>query len=229
MTPRPPKTPRTGSGAAPSASALKGMTATTADLRILIVDDHAVVRGGLEGLLAVAPGIGSVASAADGGEALRVAAAFDPHIILLDLRMPGMDGHSALQSLSQKQPQARVIILTGNDSAADVRLARQHGAAGFLSKVADPSMLLDAIAKVAAGGTHFPPAGGCAGLDSTQLSARELEVLQHLVRGITNDEIGLALGVSGQTIKGHLKHLFPKLGAATRAEAVARAYALGLV
>ncbi len=229
MTPRKPKSPRTGRSAAPAVPANCPVIVSSASLRVLIVDDHAVVRGGLEGLLAVDPTIHSVATAANGDDALRVAATFDPHIILLDLRMPGMDGHSTLRSLSLKQPQTRVIILTGNDSAADAKLARQQGAAGFLSKSADPSTLLEVIAKVAAGETYFPKVTESAAPDSVHLSARELEVLQQLARGLTNDDIGHVLGVSGQTVKGHLKHLFPKLEAATRAEAVARGYTLGLI
>ena len=103
------------------------------------------------------------------------------------------------------------------------------GAAGFLSKSADPATVLRVIEKVAAGETHFDEAAGDVGADDGGLSPRELEVLRHLVRGLTNDEIGRALGVSGQTIKGHLKHIFPKLDAATRAEAVTRAHELGLI
>jgi len=195
-------------------------------IRLLIVDDHAVVRGGLEAMLSIAPGIERIATAADGAEALKLCGTFAPNVVLLDLRMPGLDGLGVLDAIARDWPRIRVIILTGNESPSEITLARRHGAAAFLSKSTDPAILLQVIKGVAAGGSYFPDAVAAAESD---LSPRELEVLQNLVRGLTNDEIGLALGVSGQTIKGHLKHIFPKLEAATRAEAVSRAHELRLV
>lgn len=229
MKPSTSKTPQTGRGAEAPAEPSKDVPATTASLRLLLVDDHAVVRGGLEAMLSVAPGIGNIATATDGMEALKLCASFAPDVVLMDLRMPGMDGHSALESIARDWPQIRVVILTGNDSPASVKLAQRAGAAGFLSKSADPATVLRVIREVAAGGTHFPKAPDTVPGEDAGLSPRELEVLRHLVRGLTNDEIGRALGVSGQTIKGHLKHIFPKLDAATRAEAATRAHELGLV
>lgn len=215
--------------AVPSPAEGAGVSSSTDSLRLLIVDDHAVVRGGLEAMLAIAPGIGRIATAADGAQAMQLCASFLPHVILLDLRMPGMDGHSTLEAIVARWPQQRVIILTGNDSASDMKLAQRHGAAGFLSKSAEPATVLSAIKKVAAGGAYFPAVRESSSADCCGLSARELEVVRHLVRGLTNDDIGRALGVSGQTIKGHLKQIFPKLDAASRAEAVSRAHELGLV
>jgi DNA-binding NarL/FixJ family response regulator len=223
------ETPQSGRGDVPLDPALKTMPSVVANIRLLIVDDHAVVRGGLEAMLRAAAGIDEIATAADGHAALKLCATFLPHVILLDLRMPVMDGRSTLEVLTRDWPQVRVIVLTGNDTSAEMKLARRNGAAGFLSKSADPSTVLSAIQKVAAGGTHFPDATHGLSSGDTGLSSRELEVLQHLVRGLTNDEIGVALGVSGQTIKGHLKHVFPKLNVSTRAEAVNRAHELGLV
>ena len=223
------KTPQSGHGDVPLDPASKGMLSAVANIRLLIVDDHAVVRGGLEAMLRAAAGIEQIATAADGHAALKLCATFLPHVILLDLRMPVMDGRSTLEVLTRDWPQVRVIVLTGNDTSAEVKLARRNGAAGFLSKSADPSTVLSAIQNVAAGGTHFSDATRGQSSGDTGLSSRELEVLQHLVRGLTNDEIGSVLGVSGQTIKGHLKHVFPKLDVATRAEAVNRAHELGLV
>jgi DNA-binding NarL/FixJ family response regulator len=195
-------------------------------LRLLIVDDHEVILGGLEAMLYEAPGIESVATASDALTALNLCETFAPHIVLLDLRMPGMDGHSALERLSQDWPQVRVIILSGSDSAAEIKLAKRNGAAGFISKSSDPAGLLRIIHSIAAGGSYFPSSPTP---DTNELSTRELEVLQHLVRGLTNEEIGRVLGVTGQTIKGHLKLMFPKLGVATRTEAVARAQERGLI
>ncbi len=223
------KTPHSGGSSSAASQSSKDVPPAVAPIRLLLVDDHAVVRGGLEAMLSVAPGIGRIATATNGLEALRVCASFDPHIVLLDLRMPGMDGYSALETIGQKWPHIRVVILTGNDTPANARLAKRVGAAGFLSKSADPATVLRVIREVAAGATHFPDIQEGEHAEDAGLSARELEVLRHLVRGLTNDEIGRVLGVSGQTIKGHLKHVFPKLDAASRAEAVTRAHELGLV
>lgn len=216
------------SSAAPAHSPAT-LSSVPARLRLLLVDDHAVVRGGLEAMLSGVPDIERIATAVDGMEALKLCASFEPHVVLLDLRMPGMDGHSALEAIAQKWPHICVIVLTGNDSRANARLARREGAAGFLSKSADPATVLRVIREVAAGGTYFPEDSDSSRQDDAGLSPRELEVLRHLVRGLTNDEIGVALGVSGQTIKGHLKHIFQKLEAASRAEATTRAHELGLV
>lgn len=198
-------------------------------IRLLIVDDHAVVLGGLEALLSAVPFIGEIATASSGDEALALCETFLPNLVLMDLRMPGMDGHSAIESITRMWPQIRIIVFSGNDSAPEIRLAKRNGAAGFMSKSSDPGMLLKLVEKVAAGGTGFPDQMPQLDPQSCGLSARELEILRHLTRGFSNDEIGKTLFVSGQTIKGHLKHIFPKLGVATRAEAVNRAHELGLL
>nr|MBA3938374.1 response regulator transcription factor [Planctomycetota bacterium] len=147
--------------------------------------------------------------------------------VLLDLRMPGGDGFAALERILPRWPALRILVLSASATVAEVALARRHGAAGYLSKSADRATLLRAIHAVAAGGACFPPEPD-RGTDAG-LSARELEVLHHLGRGLSNDDLGRALGVSGETIKSHLKAVFSKLGVAGRAEAVARAYDLGLL
>lgn len=205
------------------------MSKPTHNISLLIVDDHAVVRGGLDAMLAAEDGIARITTAGDGAEALRLYESSPPNILLLDLRMPGMDGHSTLEVLTRQWPQVRVIMFTGCETPADVKLARCLGAARFCSKSADPATLLGVIKAVAAGGTCFPPTQAGVHPEDTGLSARELEVLRHLVRGLTNDDIGRVLGISGQTVKGHVKLMFPKLAVATRAEAVTRAHELGLV
>lgn len=225
----PRKSPRPGRSHEPKLPVSEDVPCDISNISLLIVDDHAVVRGGLEAMLSVIPGIDRITTAKDGEEAINLCATLQPDVILMDLRMPDMDGHSAMESIARSWPQIRVIVFTGNDTAAELKLAKRHGAAGFLSKSADPATLLRAIGKVAAGGTSFPEQLESQYPNGCNLSGRELEVLRHLVRGLTNDEMGRALFVSGQTIKGHLKHIFPKLGASTRAEAVNRAHELGLV
>ena len=122
----------------------------------------------------------------------------------------------------------RVLMFSSSATSAEVALARQHGASGYLEKSVDRATLLAAITKVAAGGSCFRSTSN-PHHSNPDLSPRELEVLSHLGRGLGNDELGLALGVSGQTIKSHLKAIFQKLGASCRAEAVSRGYELGLL
>jgi len=198
-------------------------------IRLLIVEDHAVVRADLAAFLSVAQGIGEVRVASSGEDALRLCEASQPDIALLDLRMPGMDGQDTLVNLLKKWPGIRVIILTGQETLADAKLALRNGAAAFISKNVEPAFLVQVIHDVSTGGCHFPQLPPADTHSDCGLSGRELEVLRLLVCGYTNDEIGRTLGVAGQTIKGHLKRIFPKLDAANRAEAVSRAYELHLV
>jgi DNA-binding NarL/FixJ family response regulator len=199
-----------------------------ARLDLLIVDDHAVVREGLEAMLASAPGISRIVTAASVAAAMQACTASVPAVILLDLRMPGADGFSALDAILPRWPAVRIIMLSASATAAEVALARRNGAAGYLSKTADRATLLRAIQQVAAGGSYFV-ADPQADAEDPHLSARELEVLHHLGRGLSNDDLGQALGISGETIKSHTKAIFTKLRVAGRAEAVARAYELGLM
>jgi two-component system response regulator DevR len=197
-------------------------------LVLMIVDDHAVVREGLEAMLGSDPGIGRITTAASVADAIKACATARPDVMLLDQRMPGSDGFSGLDLILPKWPSIRILMLSASASAAEVALASRHGAAGYLSKTADRATLLKAIRTVAAGGTSFQSDQVAPG-DDPGLSARELEVLHHLGRGLSNEDLGQALGVSGETIKSHTKAIFAKLQVAGRAEAVARAYELGLM
>ncbi len=201
---------------------------TNAGIRLLIVDDHAVVREGLEAMLAADPGITHITTAANGADAIRLCTAETPDVVLLDLRMPGGDGLSVLDTIRARWPTVRVLLLSANASTTEVLRARHAGAAGHLSKSTDRAALLAAIQLSAAGGTCFTDDGARV-VDDHGLSARELEVLSHLGRGLSNDDLGRVLGVSAETIKSHLKSVFAKLGVTGRTEAVARAFELGLV
>lgn len=222
------KIPRPGD-VLPGASRREKEVTVSEKIRLLIVDDHAVVREGLQAMLAPAPGIDRIATASCGADAEMACAARAPHVILLDVRMPGSDGFHALEAILRRWPQIRIIMLSASATTSEVKLARQHGAAGYLSKSADRVTLLRAIQTVADGGTCFQADPAPAATAGPVLSARELEVLQHLGRGLGNDELGRVLGVSGETIKSHLKAIFGKLGVAARAEAVTRGYELGLL
>jgi DNA-binding NarL/FixJ family response regulator len=198
-------------------------------LRLLIIDDHAVVREGLEAMLGADPGIGRIATAASTDEALPVCESLHPHVVLLDLRMPGSDGFNALEIIHQRWPEIHVLILSASATVAEVRLARRNGAAGYLSKSDDRATLMDAIRTVAAGGLVFCHEAEPSTAPSVTLSARELEVLRHLGRGLSNQQLGLALGISSETVKSHIKAIFHKLDATDRAEAISRAYEFGLL
>lgn len=198
-------------------------------MRLLIVDDHAVVREGLEAMLRRDPLFESITTAASGKEALQLCAAEGPQVVLLDVRMPEQDGFTVLEMLQREHPQVRVVMLSASATSAEVTLARRLGASGYVSKTTDRQSLVAVIRTVAEGGTSFASQAPVPGEALNALSARELEVLRHLGRGMSNSDLGKILGVSEHTIKSHLKAVFGKLGVADRAEAVARAYELGLV
>ena len=198
-------------------------------LRLLIIDDHAVVREGLEAMLGVEPCFEGIATAASTEEALPVCDNFRPQVVLLDLKMPDSDGFNALEIIHRRWPQTRVLILSASATPAEVKLARRNGAAGYLSKSADRGTIMSAIRTVAAGGWVFPQEAAPPPADAPALSARELEVLRHLGRGLSREDLGRALSISPETVKSHIKAIFHKLAVADRAEAVARAYELGLL
>ena len=198
-------------------------------LRLLIVDDHAVVREGLEAMLGLEASFSSIATAASGAEAVQVCAGRLPHVILLDVRMPGSDGFATLETLLKRWPDMRIIMLSASATSAEIKLARRIGAVGYLSKSTDRATLVSAIKSAATGGTCFAVESDMGSAKHPALSARELEVVLHLGRGLSNQELGRSLGVSEHTIKSHLKSIFFKLDVVDRAEAVARAYELGLV
>lgn len=198
-------------------------------LRLLIIDDHAVVREGLEAMLGVDPAFVGIATAASTEEALPMCEDFKPDVILLDLRMPESDGFNALEIIHQRWPSIRVLVLSAGATAAEVKLAMRNGASGYLSKSADRATLTAAIHSVARGESVFPKEPSVSPVERSIVSARELEVLRHLGRGLSTQELGTALGISPETVKSHVKAIFQKLDVADRAEAVSRAYELGLL
>lgn len=198
-------------------------------LRLLIVDDHAMVREGLEAMLGVALAPVWIRTAANASQTQQICQSFKPHVVLLDVRMPGADGFSALESLVNGGSSCRFLLLSASATPAEVKLARRLGAAGYLSKAADSAQVVQAIERVLRGGTCFPADVGNEEDDPSGLSARELDVIRHLGRGLSNLELGRVLGISESTVKAHLRSAFAKLQVTDRAEAVARAYQLGIL
>jgi len=204
-------------------------------IRVLLADDHPVVRAGLRGMLAAEPGIEVAGEAASGPEAVAQARAGAYDVILMDLRMPGGDGVMATEQIIASSPGARILILTTYETDADILRAVEAGATGYLLKDATPAELADAVKAAARGETVLAPS--VAGRLVTyvrrppreSLSARETEVLALVAWGRTNAEIGRALYISEATVKTHLLRAFGKLGVSCRTAAVTTAIERGLL
>ncbi|MEV0994952.1 response regulator transcription factor [Nonomuraea sp. NPDC050202] len=198
-------------------------------LRLMIVDDHPVVRDGLRGIFDGVPDIEVVAEAGDGHEALAQARAARPDVVLMDLRMPGLDGVGAIERLSADHPEIRVVVLTTYDTDADVSRALAAGVAGYLLKDAPREELQAAVRTAAAGGRVLAQRitsqliDGLGRKPAAAPTPRELEVLRLIARGAANKEVARALLISETTVKTHLKHVFAKLGVDNRAAAVVAA------
>ncbi|MEU2899077.1 response regulator [Streptomyces sp. NPDC001273] len=212
--------------------------ADDAAISVLIVDDHPVVRDGLRGMFDSAPGFRVLGEAADGVEALERAAALDPDVILMDLRMPGGGGVDAIRELSRRGARARVLVLTTYDTDSDTIPAIEAGATGYLLKDAPREELFTGVRAAARGRTVLSPAVASRLVSAVRtpvapgdepLSAREREVLALVARGTSNREIARELFISEATVKTHLSHIYAKLGARDRAAAVAVAYDRGIL
>ncbi|MET8475264.1 response regulator transcription factor [Streptomyces sp. NPDC006422] len=202
-------------------------------ISLLIVDDHPVVRDGLRGMFESAAGFTVLGEAANGVEAVARAAALDPDVVLMDLRMPGGNGVDAIRELARQGVRARVLVLTTYDTDSDTLPAIEAGATGYLLKDAPREELFTAVRAAAEGRTVLSPAvasrlvtavrAPAPGTDET-LSAREREVLVLVAKGTSNKEIARELFISEATVKTHLTHIYGKLGVKDRAAAVAVAY-----
>lgn len=208
------------------------MTPTPEPIRVVVADDHAVVRAGLTAILEAEPDIQVVADVADGEQAVRAFAEHRPDVLVMDLRMPVLDGLGALVQLRRTHPAARVILLTTYDDEEDIYRGLEAGASGYLLKDAAVSELVNGIRKVHAGRKAIAAAAAerLAGRVAVQeLSDREREVLEHLAEGKSNKQIARALVISDGTVKVHVANILHKLNAQGRSEAVAVAARRGLV
>lgn len=204
----------------------------TTRIRVLVADDHVTVREGLSAMIGRQADMALVGEVANGREAVERWEALQPQVALLDLRMPEMDGVAATRAIRQRDPTARIIVLTTFDTDNDIASAISAGARGYLLKDATRDELLDAIRRVHRGETVIPPAlvaKLAAGMRSESLTVRELDVLALLASGKSNKDIGLKLHISDNTVRSHVRAIFAKLNALSRTEAVAVATRRGLI
>jgi DNA-binding NarL/FixJ family response regulator len=213
-------------------------------IRVLIADDQDLVRAGFRMILDAQPDIEVVGEAADGVQALAAIAACAPDVVLMDIRMPDMDGLSATRAIAAKPDGPRVLVLTTFDTEEYVYQALKAGAAGFLLKTTPPQRLVDAVRMIDNGDAllapaitrrliesyvRSPPPGDTVPAALSPLTDRELEVLHAIGRGLSNAEIATALVVSEATVKTHINRIFAKLGLRDRVHAVVLAYETGLI
>ncbi|WP_433500102.1 response regulator [Sphaerimonospora sp. CA-214678] len=204
-------------------------------IRLLIVDDHPVVREGLRGMLESDPDVTVAGEAGSGDEAVVMAAELKPDVILMDLRMPGGDGVTATRRILAERAGSRIIVLTTYETDQDIVRAVEAGATGYLLKDTSRADLLAAIAAAARGETVLSPSVATKLVTHLRspvtgsLSKRETEVLALVARGLTNADIGKALFISETTVKTHLLRIFTKLGVSDRTAAVTTALERGLL
>jgi DNA-binding NarL/FixJ family response regulator len=208
-------------------------------IRILVADDHPMLREGLVGVLSTQPDFEVVGEASDGAEAVRLAETLHPDVILLDLEMPGTDGVAALEDLRDAGSEARAVVFTAYDTDERILGALRAGARGYLLKGASRAEIFSAIRTVHAGGSLLQPdvtarllahiGRNDEGARADQLTPRELEVLGLISQGLQNSEIAAQLFVTERTVKFHVSSILAKLGADNRTEAVAIAARRGLI
>jgi DNA-binding NarL/FixJ family response regulator len=231
--------PRPGRVPPPAASGARGPAAPLAPapgvgvtIRVLIADDHPVVRAGIRAMIANEADMTVVAEAGDGAEAFALYAVHQPDVVLMDIRMPRMDGVAAARQILAAHPQARIVALTSYDGDADIYRALDAGACGYLIKDMLGTEVIGAVRTAAAGRRVIPPdvAGRLAEFTPrVDLTAREVEVLRLAAKGLRNRGIARVIGRTEETVKVHLKHVMAKLGVEDRTEAVTLALQRGII
>jgi DNA-binding NarL/FixJ family response regulator len=204
-------------------------------ITLVVADDHPIVRSGIVALLAAEPDMEIVAEAANGHEAVSAALDHRPSAVLMDLRMPELDGVGAIEAIRVEWPDAAIVVLTTYDTDEAIVRAIEAGANGYLLKDAPSDDLIDAVRRAAAGETVLAPPVAKRLVERVRnpqagaLSLREIEVLRGVASGNTNAGIAAALHISQATVKTHLLHIYDKLGVSDRAAAVAVAYETGVL
>jgi DNA-binding NarL/FixJ family response regulator len=205
---------------------------TTKTIRILVADDHLVYRIGIRNLLASEPGFEVIGEAPDGLQAIDMYRSLRPDVLLLDLRMPQKNGIEVVQAIRREDPGARILVVTSYQTEEEIFQVLQAGALGYVLKDVGRDTLVEAVRSVDAGTRWISPAIARQFADRAvrpQLTARELEVLRLLARGLTNREIANVYNISANTVKNHLNSLMAKLEVADRTEAVSFCLARGIV
>jgi NarL family two-component system response regulator LiaR len=205
--------------------------AESGKIRVMIVDDHTIVREGLTTLLEIQPGLTLVGEAADGGKAIELCDQLAPDVILMDLMMPEVDGVTAIQSIMKSHPEMRILALTSFVENEMLQAALEAGAVGYLLKNISATELVEAIQAAYIGKSTLAPeatqvlvrAATAPPSFGHDLTPREFDVLNHMVKGLTNAEIAQLLGIKPSTVKNHISNILSKLGAASRTEAVSLA------
>jgi two-component system NarL family response regulator len=212
---------------------MKSLSNITEQIRVVIADDHPIIRQGLANILRSQKDIKIVAEAADGEEACELYDQLSPDVLLVDLRMPKKDGLQVVAELrARKVSKPRIIVMTAFETEEDIRQALKAGAKGFLVKAVQPQQIREAVRTVARGESFLPPEIGfklAESMSHPELSNRETQVLQQLAYGRSNKEIGQILYISEGTVKHHVKSILSKLDAIGRAEAIAIAIRRGLI
>lgn len=210
------------------------MTAS-ASVSVVVADDHPVVRQGIVALLGSAEGIEVVAEVADGRAATDAALAHRPSVVVMDLRMPEVDGVEAIGAIRAAWPDARILVLTTYDTDEAIVRAVEAGASGYVLKDTPADELIDAVRRAAAGETVLAPPVAKRLVERVRepaavtLTAREIEIIREVANGNSNAAIADRLHISQATVKTHLIHIYDKLGVSDRAGAVARAYETGVL
>jgi len=208
------------------------------DIRVLIVDDHPVVRTGIRNMLEPAMGISVVGEASTGSEALQMIESLQPNVVLLDMKLPDMSGIDVIKQIYEAKSSSRVLGLSSYDDREFISQLLNYGASGYLLKEEVPEYIIEAVRGVAHGQAGWVSRKVAALLsqillkdkeDGTALTARELEVLRLVVDGKTNDQIGISLGISVKTVENHLHAIFRKMGVISRVEAAVMAVRESLI
>ncbi|MDF5723628.1 MAG: response regulator transcription factor [Rhizonema sp. PD37] len=202
------------------------------NIRVLIVDDHSIIRQGLATIINRDPEMTVIAQAEDGKQAINVFREYQPDVTLMDLRMPQMAGVEAITAICAEFKSARIIVLTTYNSDEDIYRGLHAGAQGYLLKDAKPSELLNAIRSVHCGQKYIPPEVGAKlvqRMSNPELSERELEVLRSMAQGMSNSDIATALSIGESTVKSHVNRILSKLGVNDRTQAVIVAVKRGIV